>query len=190
MNCSHYRSPFPNTSTWKASGCVVSVVLRGPRVVRRVGWQGLANDGVRNMNEIYSETSASEAGSRSSSLQLASLSRICSACQGISAAEGKSAAEAFKALCGSAPAYTGNGVMQATFKEGLVSLPDPCSKMADGADLSNWLGLLKLGGIGAGCCFARHASFMKRSRWKGELLRTLTQSSSGNRGVMPDSHVT
>ena len=44
------------------------------RVVGRVG----ANDGVRSMNEIYSKTSASEAGSRSSSLQLASLSRICS----------------------------------------------------------------------------------------------------------------
>ena len=92
-------------------------------------------DGVAWMKSIYSETSASEAGSRSSSLQLASLSPICSACQGISAAECKSAAEDFKSLCGSAPAYTGNGVMQATFKEGLVSLPDPCSKMADDAGL-------------------------------------------------------
>ena len=53
------------------------------RVVRRVGWQGWANDGVRSMTEIYSKTSASEAGSRSSSLQLASLSRICSASSGL-----------------------------------------------------------------------------------------------------------
>ena len=105
------------------------------RVARRMGWQGWANDGVRSMNEIHSKTSASEAGSRPSLLQLTSLSRICSAYQGISTAECKSAVEAFKALCGSAPGNTGNGVKQATFKEGLVSLSDPCSKMADGADL-------------------------------------------------------
>ena len=59
--------------------------------MRRVGWQGWANDAVRNMNEIYSKTSASEAGSRPSSLQLTSLSRICCAYQGISAAEYNSA---------------------------------------------------------------------------------------------------
>ena len=75
-----------------------------------------------------------------------------------------------KALCGSVPGYTDSGVKQATIKEGLVSLPDPCSKMADGADLFNWFGLLKLGGIGAGFCFARQASFKRRSRWKGELV--------------------
>ena len=98
------------------------------RVVGRVGWQGWANDGVRS---IYSKTSASEAGSRASSLQLASLSRICSAYQGTSAAECKSAAEAFKALWGSAPGHTDSGVKPATFKEGLVSLPDPCSWIAD-----------------------------------------------------------
>ena len=103
------------------------------RVVRRVGWQGWANDGVRSMSEIYSKTSASEAGSQSSSLQLASLSRVCSAYQEVSAADCKSAAEAFKALCGSVPGCNGNGVKQATFEEGLVSLPDPCAKMADGA---------------------------------------------------------
>ena len=90
---------------------------------------------MRSMNEIYSKTSASEAGSRLSSLRLASSSRICSAYQGVSAAECKSAAEAFEALCGSVPGYTDNGVKQATFKEDLVSLPDPCSKMEDGADL-------------------------------------------------------
>ena len=105
--------------------------------MRRVGWQGWANDGVRSMNEIHSKTSASEAGSRPSSLQLTSLSRICSAYQGKSDAECKSAAEAFKALCGSAPGYTGNGGKQVTFEEGLVSLPDPCSKMADGADVGS-----------------------------------------------------
>ncbi len=100
-----------------------------------MGWQGWANDAVRSMNEICSKTSASQARSRSSSLQLASLSRICSVYQEESDAECKSAAEAFKALCGSVPGYTDSGVKQATFKEGLVSLPDPCSKMADGADL-------------------------------------------------------
>ena len=96
---------------------------------------------MRSLNEIYSPTSASEAGSRSSSLQLASFSGICSAYQEVSAAECKSAAEAFQALRGSAPGCTDSGVKQATFKEGLVSFPDPCSKMADGADLFNWLGL-------------------------------------------------
>ena len=80
------------------------------RVVRRLGCQGWANDGVRSMNEIYSKTSASEAGSGSSSLQLASLSRICSPYQEVSAAECKSAAEAFKALCGSVPGNTDRGV--------------------------------------------------------------------------------
>ena len=103
--------------------------------MRRVGWQGWPDDAVRGMNEIYSKTSASEAGSRTSSLQLASLSRNCNASQGISAADCISAAEAFKALCGSAPGYTGNGVKQATFKERLVSWPDPCAKTADGAAL-------------------------------------------------------
>ena len=57
------------------------------RVMRRVGWQGWANDGVRNLNEIYSMASASEAGSRPSSLQLSSLSQICDAYRVISAAE-------------------------------------------------------------------------------------------------------
>ena len=126
--------PFPENehveSEWLRS---LSRAVRS-RVVRRVDWQGWVNDGVRSMNEIYSKTSASEAGSRPSSLQLASLSQICSAYQGLSAVECKSAAEAFKALCNSAPGYTGYGVKQATFKEGVVSLPDPCSKMADGAD--------------------------------------------------------
>ena len=105
------------------------------RIMRRVGWQGWANGGVRSMSDIYTKTSASEAGSRSSSLQLSSLSRTRSAYQGTSTAESNSAAKVFKALCGSVPGYTDNGVKQATFKEGLVSLPDPCSKMADGADL-------------------------------------------------------
>ena len=44
-----------------------------------------------------------------------------------------STTEAFQALCGSG--YTGNGAQQATFKEGLVSLPDPGAKVADGAAL-------------------------------------------------------
>ena len=87
------------------------------RVMRRVGWQGWPDNAVLSMNEIYSKTSASEAGSRTSSLQLASSSRICNAYQVTSAADCNSATEAFKALCGSAPGYTGNGVKQATFKE-------------------------------------------------------------------------
>ena len=86
---------------------------------------------MRSTDEIYSKTSASEAGSRPSSLQLSSLSRICRAHQEVYAAECKSAAEAFKALCGSVPGHTHSG----TFKEAPVSLPDPCSKMADGGDL-------------------------------------------------------
>ena len=40
-----------------------------------------------------------------------------------------------KALCGSLLGSTGNVIKQATFKEGLVSLPDPGAKMADGSAL-------------------------------------------------------
>ena len=105
------------------------------RVKRRVGWQGWANAGVRGMNEIFGKTAASEARGRPSAMQLSSLSRIWDAFRGISAADCNSNAEAFKALCGSLPGYTGNGVKQATFKEGLDSLPDPGAKMADGAAL-------------------------------------------------------
>ena len=142
------------------------------RVVGRVGWQGWANDGVRS---IYSKTSASEAGSRSSSLQLASLSRICSAYQETSAAECKSAAEAFKALWGSAPGHTDSGVKPATFKEGLVSLPDPCSWIADRTLLTLQMVLtfelartLKLGGIGAGDCAGRESCSSHRPRVQAE----------------------
>ena len=81
------------------------------RVVRRVGWQGWANDGVRSMNEIYSKTSASEAGSWSSSPQPASLSRICSAYEGVSAAECKSArkpSKRFAVLCLDTPTVVSN----------------------------------------------------------------------------------
>ena len=99
------------------------------------GLARLGDDGVRSMNEIFCKTAASEVGGRPSSMQFTSLSRICNAYQRISAAECKSAEEAFNALCRSVPRYTDSGVKQATFKEGLVSLPDPCSKMADGADL-------------------------------------------------------
>ena len=98
------------------------------RVKRRVGWQGWANAGVRSMNKIFGITATSEAGAVCDAL-----SRICDACRKISAADCSSATEAFKALCGSVPVYTGNGVKQATFKEGLVSLPDPGAKMADGS---------------------------------------------------------
>ena len=64
--------------------------------------------------------------------------------QGISAAECSNAAEAFNALGGFVPGYTGIGVKQATLKEGLVSLKDPGVKMADGtalltgSDLEAW----------------------------------------------------
>ena len=90
------------------------------RVKRRVGWQGWANAGVRSMNEIFGKTAASEAGGRPSTMQLSSLSRICDAYRVIRAAECNSTAEAFKALCGSVPGYTGIGVKQTTFKEGLL----------------------------------------------------------------------
>ena len=94
------------------------------RAKRRVGWQGWATAGVRSMNEIFSKTVASEAGSPSSAVLLSSWSRICNAYQGTSAAECSNAAEAFNALCGSVPGYTGIDVKQFTFKEGLVSLKD------------------------------------------------------------------
>ena len=135
VNCSPLPIPFPENEV------VDSEHIRGlsravrSHVKRRVGWQGWANAGVRSMNEIFSKTSALEAGSRPSEMQLTSLSRICDACREMSAVECNSAAEAVKALCGSVPGYTGNGVKQATFKEGLVSLPDPGAKMADGSAL-------------------------------------------------------
>ena len=48
-------------------------------------------------------------------------------------------AEANKVTCGSVPSNTGNGVKQATFKEGPVSLPDPGGEMAGGsAPLTAW----------------------------------------------------
>ena len=87
------------------------------------------------MNEIFGKPATSEAWGRSSAMQLSSLSRIYDAYQGISAADCNSTVKAFKALCGSVPGYTRNGVKQATFKEGLVSLPDPGAKMADGSAL-------------------------------------------------------
>ena len=93
------------------------------RVTRRVGWQGWADAGVRSMNEVFVKTATSDARGRPSTMQLSSLSRICDACRVISAAECSSTAEAFKALFGSVPGYTGIGVKQATFKEGFVSLP-------------------------------------------------------------------
>ena len=89
------------------------------------------------MNEIFGKTATSEAGGRPSALQLSSLS---------------------KALCCSVPGYTGNGVKQATCKEGLVSLPDPGAKMADasalltGSDSEAWRDWQ--------ICFVRQMSFM------------------------------
>ena len=52
------------------------------RVMRRVGWQGWANAGVRSVNEIFSKTATSEAGGRPSTMQLSSLPRICDAYRG------------------------------------------------------------------------------------------------------------
>ena len=72
-------SPIPFTDNEKAE----SERLRGlsravrSRVSRRVGWQDWANAGVRSMNEIFSRTSTSEAGSRPSAMQLNSLDQIC-----------------------------------------------------------------------------------------------------------------
>ena len=65
------------------------------------------------------------------SLELTSLSRICYSYRETSAADCSSV----KALYGSVPGYTVNGVKQATYKEGLVSFPDPGAKMADGSAL-------------------------------------------------------
>ena len=132
VKCSPLPIPFPENEV------VDSEQIRGlSRAVRsrvRAG-QGWANAGVHSMNEIFSKTSALEAGSRPSEMQLTSLSRICDACREICAVECNSAAEAVKALCGSVPGYTGNGVKQATFNEGLISLPDRGAKMADGSAL-------------------------------------------------------
>ena len=89
-------------------------------VKRRVGWQGWANVGVRGMKEIFGGRWLAVCDAT-----LSSLSRICDACREISSADCTSTAEAFKAICGSVTGYTVNGVIQATFKEGLVSLPDP-----------------------------------------------------------------
>ena len=139
------------------------------RVMRRVGWQGWANDGVLNLSEIYSKTSASESGSRPSSLQLSSLSQICDAYRGLDTPEMVLNRPLSRRVSFPCPTHVRRWQMVLPF----------CLVRT-----------LKLGGIGAGFCFARQASFMKRSRWKGELLFTLTQSSSGNLGVTPDSHVT
>ena len=114
------------------------------RVKRRVGWPGWANAAVHSMNEIFGKKATSEVGGWLSAMHLSSLSRICDAYRRISAVDCNSTAEAFKALCGSVPGYTRNGVKQATFKEGLVSLPDPGTKLADGfalltgSDLEAW----------------------------------------------------
>ena len=81
MNCSFHRSLFPDREV------VESERFRGlshsvrSRVNLRVGWQSWANAGARSMNEIFRRTSASEAGSRLSSVQLTSLDRICNAYQ-------------------------------------------------------------------------------------------------------------
>ena len=101
------------------------------RVVRRVGWQGWAKDGVRSTSEIYSKTSASEAGSRSSSLQPASLSRICSAYQGTSAAECRGSLQSALKFC----AWIHRQWCETGHFQGGSRFPvQPCSKMADGAD--------------------------------------------------------
>ena len=133
MNCSRYRSLFPENEVVKSERLRgLSRAVRS-RVKRRVGWQGWANAGVRSMNEIFGKTATSEAGGRPSAMQLSS--RICDAYRGISAADCSSTAEAFKALSGSVPGYTGNGVKQVTPKEGLVYQPDPGAKTAGASAL-------------------------------------------------------
>ena len=128
------------------------------RVERCVGWQGWANAGVRGMNEIFGKTATLEAGGRPSAMQLSSLSRICDAYRVKSAADCSSTAEAFEALCCSVPGYTGNGVKQATFKEGLVSPADPGAKNGRWFCSLDWLGLGSLEGLAPG-----FASFAKRA---------------------------
>ena len=103
------------------------------RVKRRVGGQGWANAGVRSMNGIFSKTATPGVGRLA--MQLSSLSRICDAYREIRAAQCSSTAEAFKALCCPVLGYTEKGVKQVTYKEGLVSVPDPGAKMADGSAL-------------------------------------------------------
>ena len=122
-------TPFPENEVLKSDRIRgLSRAVRS-RVNRRVGWQGWANAGVRSMNETFGKTATSAVGGRPSTMKLSR------ACREISGADCSSTAEAFKALCGSVPGYTGNGVKQATFKEGLFSLPDPGAKMADGSAL-------------------------------------------------------
>ena len=125
MDCSQIFFP--------GSEVVASELLRGVGSIREVAWAGRAGP----MQECVGMNGSSEARNRLSSMQLNSLDRICNSHQGISAAERNNAAEAFKALCGLAAGFTGNGVKQSTFKEGLVVSPDPGTKMADGSTGSN-----------------------------------------------------
>ena len=148
------------------------------------GLARLANAGVRSMNEIFSRTSASKAGSRPSAMQLNSLDQVCNAYRDVSAVESNNAAEAFKVLCGSVPGYTGNGVKKDTCKEGLP-LPDPGGKMADGSalltgsDLEAWRDWRRI-------LLRSPSELQKVIVLEGELLLILTPSSNGNLGAMRD----
>ena len=81
------------------------------------------------------------------------------------------------------PGYTGNGVKQATFKEGLVSLPDPGAKMADGSalltgsDLEAWRDWRRV-------LLRSPNELHEVIAPKGELLLILTRNSNGNLSVI------
>ena len=79
------RELLPLPIPFQVNEVVESEQLRGlcravkSRVKRRAGWQRWPNAGVRSVNETCGKTATSKAGSRSSAMQLSSLSRICSA---------------------------------------------------------------------------------------------------------------
>ena len=136
MNCSHYRSPFPDNEKAEGERCRgLSRAVRS-RVNRRVGWQDWANAGVRSMNDDLQAERLRRRPEvvrlRCSTILWTNFAMLIVV---VSAVECNNAAEAFKMLCSSVPGYTGNGVKQATYKDGLVALPDPGGRMADGSAL-------------------------------------------------------
>ena len=121
-------TPFPENeeveSEWMRG---LSRAVRS-RVKRRVGWQGWANAGVRSMNDVFKEVG-----------RLRCNSPLCH--EFVMLIRGQALSNAIlprkpsKRFAVPVPGCTGNGVKQATFKDVLVSLPDPGAKMADGSAL-------------------------------------------------------
>ena len=131
------------------------------RVMRRVGWQGYANAGVRSVNEIFSKTATSEARGRPSTMQFSSLQRICDAYRG----DERCRVQFYRGSLQSAlrfSAWLHRNRFQTSYLRRWASFPCPTQarrwQMAaflTAADLEN------VGGIGAGYCFDRQASSMK-----------------------------